>query len=100
MSVSNGTYDLLLVRSNSLLCTSDDLVATLYPPQEPASVRDEVVALMAVVTELHNQLQVFFPVAEGVQEPASTRKKAGKKWFDTCFDQISKLSADLTSTSE
>ncbi|KAL4074439.1 hypothetical protein V8B97DRAFT_1949784 [Scleroderma yunnanense] len=78
--ISNIAYDFLLMQSNLLLSTSDDLVATLYSPQEPASVHQEVVALMTIVTELHNQVQAFFPVVDVIQDGS----KAGKKWFNTC----------------
>ncbi|KAG6333876.1 hypothetical protein ID866_5219 [Astraeus odoratus] len=113
-SVSNVMYDSLLQHSHSLLEASDELVATLYAPQDPASVRQEVVALMTVVGMLHTHLQAFFPVTNGlemqlnqlsIQDSTSVpkpreKKKADKKWFDTCFEQISRLSTTFVSSSD
>ncbi|KAI6150769.1 hypothetical protein BKA82DRAFT_4119523 [Pisolithus tinctorius] len=109
--VSNVAYDSLLEQSHSLLEASDELVATLYSPQDPDSVCKEVAALMTVVAALRTRLQAFFPVDDGldaqikqlsVQDGPSPKssKSVGKKWFDTCFDQISRLSANFISPSD
>ncbi|KAI6039074.1 hypothetical protein EDC04DRAFT_2688949 [Pisolithus marmoratus] len=104
-------YDFLLEQSHSLLAASDELVATLYSPQDPDSVCKEVTALMMVVTALRTRLQAFFPVNEGldvemkklsVQDNPLSKpsRQVDKKWFDTCFDQISRLSANFISPSD
>ncbi|KAI6028400.1 hypothetical protein F5J12DRAFT_903374 [Pisolithus orientalis] len=109
--VSNVAYDSLLEQSHSLLEASDELVATLYSPQDPDSVCKEVAALMMVVAALCTRLQAFFPVDDGldaqvkqlsVQDSLSPKssRSVGKKWFDTCFDQISRLSANFISPSD
>lgn len=108
--VPNVAYDLLLEQSHSLLAATDELVATLYPPQDPDSVYKEVAALMTVIATLRTRLQVFFPVDDGLDvelnqlsiqdTPLSKSRKVNKKWFDTCFDQISRLSSNFISPSD
>ncbi|KAI6005948.1 hypothetical protein EDD15DRAFT_2191288 [Pisolithus albus] len=110
VSVPNVAYDLLLEQSHSLLAVADELVATLYPPQDPDSVYKEVAVLMTVITTLHTRLQVFFPVDDGldvelnqlsIQDTSlSKSRKVNKRWFDTCFDQISRLSSNLIPPSD
>ncbi|KAI6108982.1 hypothetical protein EV401DRAFT_2059761 [Pisolithus croceorrhizus] len=107
--VPSVAYDLLLEQSHSLLAASDELVATLYPPQDPDSVCKEVAALMTVTAALRTRLQVFFSVDDGldvglnqlsIQDvPLSKSCKVNKKWFDTCFDQLSRLSGSFISPS-
>ncbi|KIL00402.1 hypothetical protein PAXRUDRAFT_821686 [Paxillus rubicundulus Ve08.2h10] len=108
-----SAFDNLLVQSNSLLTTSDDLVSTLYSPQDPNSVRQETIALAKVAAKLHSQMAIFFSAtgelekqlnALDIENSASTqapttqpsKKKADKKWFETCFDQIAKLCSTLS----
>ncbi|KIJ69400.1 hypothetical protein HYDPIDRAFT_172811 [Hydnomerulius pinastri MD-312] len=112
--ISNTAFDALLIQSNFLLTTSDDLVATLYTPQDRSSICEETVALAKVATTLQSQLLPFFPAVAELEKqlselsikdsssssaPASatkiTKKRADKKWFDTCFDQIARLSDTL-----
>jgi len=106
-----SAFDNLLVQSNSLLTTSDDLVSTLYTPQDPSSVRQETIALARVAAKLHSQVATFFSATNELEKqlnaleisaftPAPTtqpsKKKADKKWFETCFDQIAKLCGTLS----
>ncbi|KAF9227929.1 hypothetical protein BS17DRAFT_774506 [Gyrodon lividus] len=108
-----SAFDSLLIQSNFLLTTSDDLVSTLYTPQDPSSVRQETNALTKVAADLHSQLVIFFAATDelgkqlaalDIESSAATpvpaiqraKKKADKKWFDTCFDQIAKLCSTLS----
>lgn len=81
VSVANSVLDALLARSNALVAASDELVADAYPPQEPVFICRETEALVKVVADLRVHLSALF---DGQQ--------ANKRWFDTCFDQITKLS--------
>ncbi|KAF8844967.1 hypothetical protein BDN67DRAFT_942534 [Paxillus ammoniavirescens] len=108
-----SAFDDLLVQSNFLLTTSDELVSTLYTPQDPSSVRQETMALARVAAKLHSQVAILFSATDELEKqlsaldiessaftPAPTtqpsKKKADKKWFETCFDQIAKLCGTLS----
>ncbi|KZT26428.1 hypothetical protein NEOLEDRAFT_1177436 [Neolentinus lepideus HHB14362 ss-1] len=58
-SLPNSTLSLLPPLSSSLLSTSDDLIATLYSPQNSASISQCIRALVRVVKELEG---VFTPI--------------------------------------
>ncbi|EGO18565.1 hypothetical protein SERLADRAFT_403792 [Serpula lacrymans var. lacrymans S7.9] len=108
---SNVALDALLVQSGALLAASDDLVSTLYVPQNSQTVHEELQSFLDVVKALQTGLQAFFPAAEdlekqfskvtiqgvgvtqGSTEQTGDKVKTNKKWFDTCFDQIYKLGA-------
>ncbi|KAG6376145.1 hypothetical protein JVT61DRAFT_2119 [Boletus reticuloceps] len=95
-----SAFDDLLLQSNQLLSTSDDLVAALYTPHDPAYIREQILELAEIATALQTQLAIFLPndltnqlralnVDNGNAAP--TKKMADKKWFDTCVDQILRL---------
>ncbi|KAG8217514.1 hypothetical protein J3R82DRAFT_5662 [Butyriboletus roseoflavus] len=108
-----SAFDTLLTHSNLLLSTSDDLVAALYPAQDPAHVRKEILQLAEVATSFKTQIPVFLPITDelaiqlhalnvddaspAATSPSPSKKTADKKWFDTCVDQIVRL---CTSTTE
>ncbi|KAG2157101.1 hypothetical protein DEU56DRAFT_4495 [Suillus clintonianus] len=102
--------DALLLQSHALLAASDELVSSLYAPQNPATIRKESLALLGIVNALQMQLRIFFPDTASIEQQlsalsiegdksASTPSKptADKKWFDLCFDQVTKTSANLVS---
>lgn len=110
-----STFDTLLVQSNLLLSTSDDLVAALYTPQDLAYVYKEILQLAEIATSLQTQISVLLPVTDELENqlhtlsvddgnPVATsssppKKKADKKWFDTCVDQIVRLCVSLSESS-
>ncbi|KAG1782491.1 hypothetical protein EV702DRAFT_1041319 [Suillus placidus] len=102
--------DALLLQSHALLAASDELVSSLYIPQNPATIRKESLALLDIINGLQLQLRIFFPDTSSLEQQlsglsiegdksASTPSKptADKKWFDICFDQVTKTSANLVS---
>ncbi|KAG1753499.1 hypothetical protein EDB19DRAFT_1845125 [Suillus lakei] len=102
--------DALLLQSHALLAASDELVSSLYVPQNPDMIRKESLALLDIINGLQLQLRIFFPDTSSLEQQlsglsiegdksASTPSKptADKKWFDLCFDQVTKTSASLVS---
>ncbi|KAG1875298.1 hypothetical protein C8R48DRAFT_692093 [Suillus tomentosus] len=102
--------DALLLQSHALLAASDELVSSLYIPQNPATIRKESLALLDIINGLQLQLRIFFPDTSSLEQQlsglsiegdksASTPNKptADKRWFDLCFDQVTKISANLVS---
>lgn len=106
----NAVLDALLLQSHALLAVSDELVSSLYVPQNHASIRKDSLALLNVINALQLQLRVFFPDSSSLEQQLSglsidqststpSKPKADKKWFDICFDQIVKTSANLAAPS-
>jgi hypothetical protein len=102
--------DALLLQSHALLAASDELVSSLYIPQNPATIRKESLALLDIISGLHLQLRIFFPDTSSLEQQLSglsiegdksasapNKPTADKKWFDLCFDQLTKTSANLVS---
>lgn len=107
VSLPNTTLDALLIHSSSLLAASDDLVATLYTPQVPASIRKELIAFIDIVRSLQSGLQSAFRPLEAqmallsVTNTGDAQAAKGKdlpKWFQTCFEQIYKSATVFAST--
>ncbi|KAH7889698.1 hypothetical protein F5I97DRAFT_574774 [Phlebopus sp. FC_14] len=107
--VSNTASDSLLVQSDLLSATSDDLATTLYTPQDPNSVLVECINLTKVARSIRDELQMFFPAPATLDDHlgklviednptdltiAKTRKK-DELWFHNCFEQILKVSGTL-----
>ncbi|KAG1891006.1 hypothetical protein F4604DRAFT_1703824 [Suillus subluteus] len=102
--------DALLLQSHALLAASDELVSSLYIPQNPATIRKESLALLDIINGLQLQLRIFFPDTSSLEQqlsglsiegdksaPTPSKLTADKKWFDLCFDQVTKTSANLVS---
>jgi cyclin-D1-binding protein 1 len=105
---SNAILDALLAQSSRLLSASDDLVSTLYTPQDPLVTHTELLAFITVVEALQTGVQEFFPdISTGENLGALTLTETsansrGRKdiriWFDTCFEQIFKTSRTFALT--
>ncbi|OJA19054.1 hypothetical protein AZE42_06307 [Rhizopogon vesiculosus] len=106
----NIVLDALLLQSHALLAASDELVSSLYVPQNPASIRKDSLALLDIINALQLQLRIFFPDTSSLEQQLSglsidqststpSKPKADKKWFDICFDQVIKTSANLAASS-
>ncbi|KAF7976299.1 hypothetical protein HWV62_5814 [Athelia sp. TMB] len=104
----NPALDALLIHSSSLLAASDDLVATLYTPQNPISVRKELVVFIDTVRSMQSGIQsAFFPIetymaALSVEKDKEGNSSAAKgkdprKWFQTCCEQIYKAATAFAS---
>ncbi|KAG2063817.1 hypothetical protein BDR04DRAFT_1185984 [Suillus decipiens] len=111
-SPPNFALDALIMQSHALFAASDELVSSLYIPQNPAAIRKESLALLDIINGLQLQLRIFFPDTSSLEQQlsrlsiegdksASTpgNTTADKKWFDICFEQVTKTSANLVSPS-
>jgi cyclin-D1-binding protein 1 len=114
MLPSNVGLDAFLAQSSKLLAASDDLVSTLYPPQDPLATHTELLAFITVVETLQNGVRGFFrqtstaALGERLEALTLTETSAnandarGRKdiriWFDTCFEQIYKASRTFALT--
>jgi len=109
-SIQNPPLDALLLHSTALLTSTDDLISTLYTPQNSTSIRTELTTFVDVVRALQSGLQsAGFFTTIGLEDQLGKMsiqgdgkgKKTGKdikKWFDTCFEQIYKLSTTFVAT--
>jgi len=96
-SPSNATLDGLSSLSHMLLSASDELVSTLYTPQDPRNIETELRSFRKIISDF--QASLVKPDALETQlEHLSLENKNGSKWFDTCFVQLYKA-ADALDTS-
>ena len=77
---SCNDLDLLPQYSSALLVASDDLIATMYGPQN--------------VQNMATELASFKIAVQNLQGPITPQGKT-KKWFDACFEQIYKAADAL-----
>ncbi|KAG6818117.1 hypothetical protein H0H87_000022 [Tephrocybe sp. NHM501043] len=95
--------DSLPPQSSSLVVASDELVATLYTPQNPSDISTELAAFAMVINSLQSIVQNLIhepSLADQIQaislQTPSTPQKDPKKWFQTCFAQIQKAIDSLS----
>jgi hypothetical protein len=99
---SYTSLDALLGHSSSILSASDEVVATLYSPQEPASISSELASFIDIVRRIDKWLGEFWSVEQQichlyVDDQKDLKKKAWKKrGFDTCLKQIYNSAEALT----
>ncbi|EPS98520.1 hypothetical protein FOMPIDRAFT_1126249, partial [Fomitopsis schrenkii] len=97
---SNTTLDALPAHSHAILVAFEDVVATLYAPQNPASIASAISPLASSVEGLQAMITSMFPLTISQTGTAAGGAPSGsqrdvRKWFVTCFEQIQKLSRDL-----
>lgn len=113
-STLNQPLDALLLYSTSLLASTDDLISTLYTPQNSASISTELSTFIEVVRTLQSGLiSAGFFAAVGLEDELGQMSIQGsdgygkgkkktrediRKWFGSCFEQIYKLSTTFLST--
>ncbi|KAG5641286.1 hypothetical protein DXG03_005577 [Asterophora parasitica] len=97
--------DTLPPHSSALLVASDDLVSTLYAPQNPSNVSAELASFTDVVNALRSTILVILQeptLAEHMEamslQGTGASKRDPRKWFETCFSQIQKAMEGLEST--
>ncbi|KAJ7709907.1 hypothetical protein B0H17DRAFT_916206 [Mycena rosella] len=100
-SPNNSTLDILSALSHLLLSASDELVSTLYTPQDPSNIASELSSFRKIISDF--QASLAKPDALETQlENLSLGSSSGSKWFDTCFVQLYKavdaLAASLRPT--
>jgi len=82
----DSTYDALVTLSTSLLTASDNLISSIYAPQQLPNVSAYLQFLREAIKDLQ---RTIFP------QPRSDKSR---KWFRTCFEQIEILGAKVVET--
>ncbi|KAI0093500.1 hypothetical protein BDY19DRAFT_902285 [Irpex rosettiformis] len=110
-SISDSTFDKLPPLSHKLLLAMEDVVAALYAPQDVPTVHSSIAAIADSVYHLQPLILNEFIGSDGAEAVDALTKKmeqvsvSGKltkgkdadvrKWFNTCFEQIAKLSQTI-----
>lgn len=112
-TMSNYTLDILLAQSSANLAAYDDVIGTLYSPQVPASIPPAVTSLVTLIHSMGSTIIGILPnrsaddleaqvqsLAIGRTSTPETGKAGGKmkdvrKWYETCFVQIGKMSSSI-----
>jgi hypothetical protein len=107
----NTTLDDISQHSTALLIASDDLVFTLYPPQDISAIRSELASFIEKVNCIQTRVeglqhQTLPPLSEELgnislaDSPSRNSPPEPKadinKWLQTCFSQIHKSSKGLS----
>ncbi|THU91161.1 hypothetical protein K435DRAFT_801486 [Dendrothele bispora CBS 962.96] len=95
-----GTLDKFASFSPALLSASDELIASLFSPQDVPSVKKELDSLTHIIHDVKEAVYPLFSetseTAEEAMEKLSLngqapgKQRSQKKWFDGCFEQVSK----------
>ncbi|KAJ7109375.1 hypothetical protein C8R44DRAFT_635330, partial [Mycena epipterygia] len=86
---NNSALDTLSSLSHTLLSASDELVATLYTPQDPNNIKSELASFRKIISDF--QASLVKPGGLETQlEKLSLGNDNRSKWFDTCFVQLYK----------
>ncbi|KAF6765202.1 hypothetical protein DFP72DRAFT_335888 [Ephemerocybe angulata] len=100
----NPIVDELASDSAALPAAVDDLVSTIYSPQDVTDMVDQLQSLSGAVLGIQSNLNALFAldlVAELFNQPlTSSGKKTPdvRKWFDTCFEEIKSLITQLSNS--
>ncbi|KAJ7582717.1 hypothetical protein C8J56DRAFT_955554 [Mycena floridula] len=89
--------DMLPSLSMAWMAASDELVATLYPPQDPGAIEEETLAFQRIIRDIKQLVYGAFPPDESLEDQMAGLALI-TRWFDTCFQQISKAARVLHST--
>jgi hypothetical protein len=101
----NVTYDTLGTLSTNLLTASDDLISSMYAPQQLPNVSVYLQSLRDVIKGLQrtlspsqsNQLSAEEQLNALELSPQLVSDKS-RKWFRTCFEQVEILGAKIAET--
>lgn len=96
--------DTLLSHSSALLANADDLISTMYTPQNPLDIATELASYIENIEHLRLYLCVLLQgdaLAKQLNElnldNHSATLKDPQQWFNACFDQIQKAADALKS---
>ncbi|KAJ6502551.1 hypothetical protein C8R45DRAFT_924883 [Mycena sanguinolenta] len=92
---NNSVLDSLSLLSHELLAASDELVSTLYAPQDPDRLKTELYAYRKIISDFQACLAKKPEALETQLQNLSLAPDGESKWFDTCFVQLSKVMDDL-----
>ena len=101
----NSTYDALATLSTNLLTASDNLISSMYAPQQLSNVSVYLESLREVIKDLqrtlfpsqNNQLSLEEQLKALELSPQLGSDKS-RKWFKTCFEQVEILGAKVVET--
>jgi len=101
----DSTYDALVTLSTSLLTASDNLISSIYAPQQLPNVSAYLQSLREAIKDLqrtifpsqNNQLSVEEQL-NALELSPQPRSDKSRKWFRTCFEQIEILGAKVVET--
>lgn len=97
-------FDTLPSQSSALLAASDNLISTLYAPQNQIQVIAELSSFLNAIRQLRSLLAMFYEGPSSLVEQMARVSLQGepskdpKIWFNTCFDQVEKAVKSLQST--
>ena len=102
---NNSAYDVLVTLSTNLLTASDNLISSMYAPQQLPNVSVYLQSLEEVIKDLqrtlfpsqNNQLSVEERLNALELSPQLGNDKS-RKWFNTCFEQVEILGAKIVET--
>jgi len=97
----NSALDELAKDSPALPAAVDDLVSTVYGPQDEEEMSQHLHALQDVIDDIQSHINALFalePVAETLKASGGKGQKSpdAQKWFETCFGEIKKLINQLS----
>lgn len=101
----NLTYDALVAISTNLLTASDDLISSMYAPQQLPNVLHCLQSLRDVIKDLqqtlfhsqNNELLIEEQLRALELSPRLGSDKS-RKWFKTCFEQVEIIGARIVET--
>ena len=103
--IDNLTYDALVTLSTNLLTASDDLISSMYAPQQLSNVSVYLQSFRDVIKDLQQTLfpsQSNQPSVEEQLNALELSPRLGNdkstKWFKTCFEQVEVLAARVENT--
>ena len=96
--MSDAILDALPPQSHTILVALEDVVATLYAPQNAPSIASAISPLASSVEGLRATIMPILPSTGTDSAPPGSQgtQRDVRKWFITCFEQIDKLSRNLT----
>jgi hypothetical protein len=99
LTASSTSYDTLATHISAMSARSDELVASLYPPQNESTILEEVKFSAEMLQQLKEVLTgVLLP--EGTADASATASaRTTMKWFDTCFGQLRRASEGILPSS-
>ncbi|KAJ3531422.1 hypothetical protein NMY22_g8162 [Coprinellus aureogranulatus] len=99
----NAVVDGLANDSALLPAAVDDLISTTYSPQDTSDMLEQLLHLDTIMVGIQSRLTSLFslePVEKMLRESVAAGKKEPgvRKWFDTCFAEIKKLTSQLSTS--
>jgi len=97
----DATLDRLSRLSAKLLPASDDLISSLYAPQQPSIISPYLTTFLDVIKDIQSTLLPPPKDLDQQLDSLSLSKPASdksSKWFTTCFEQLDKAATKVSET--